>query len=316
MKKLNIGILDFSGILLGFGLKREPFSEVQILKDKIEEMGHNVVTYGVEQCQLFFHGRKSEVLQRNKPIEACDVLIPRVDLVARLDLEVSLIKQFQLMNVPVVNGYLPTLNAKNKLRTFQLLSKKGIPIPKTVVVRKFEYLDAAIEAVGGYPVILKSPFGSFGVGVLILESRRSLFSALDFIAGNAKSNMLMIQEYIAEADGCDYRAYVVDGKVIASMMRRAKKGDFRSNLHLGGVASSIELSKEEQALSIKATKALGLQIAGVDILRSKSGPMIMEVNSNAGFVGLSETTGVDVAGEIIKYAIRLAEARKLRNKKV
>jgi ribosomal protein S6--L-glutamate ligase len=310
MGKIKIGILDYSGILMGFGLKREPFSEIQILKDKIEDMGHKMVSYGVEQCQLFFHGRKFEVLQQNKPIELCDVLIPRLDLVARTDLEVSLIKQFQLMNIPVVNRYMPTLNAKNKLRTMQILSKKGIPVPKTIVVRKFEYLDAAIEAVGGYPVILKSPFGSFGVGVIILESRRSLYSALDFIVNNVKSNMLMIQEYVAEADGSDFRAFVVGDRVVAAMRRTAKKGDFRSNLHLGGEASKVVLTKQEQSLAVKAMKALGLQVAGVDLLRSKKGPMVMEVNSNPGFVGLTNVTGIDVAKEIVKYAVQFAREQK------
>ena len=312
MEKLRIGILDFTGVLKKAGIRRAADNEESRLRKSIKALGHTPVVYAAEKCQIFFHGREYQVLQGKKTLKPCDVLIPRVQLVSsRLELEISILKQFQMMGVPVLNRYLSVLNAKNKLRTSQILAQKGIPLPKTVVVRKFEYLDAAIDRVGGYPIILKSPYGSYGCGVVIVESRRSLYSALDFMIQGMRSNILMIQEYVSEAEGADYRVFVVGGKVVASMKRQAKQGDFRSNLHLGGEAEKVRLTEKEKKLSIKAAKAMKLQIAGVDILRSNKGPVIMEVNANPGFVGLSKITGINVADKIVEYAIDYAKKKKL-----
>jgi len=312
-EKLKIGILDFTGLY-----RKEPPpepDEQHYLKESILALGHEPISYPVEKCQLFFHGKKYEVLHENEDLELCDVLIPRVSIASGLELGASILKQFQFMKVPVVNKYLPTLNAKNKLRTLQILGQKEIPVPKTVVVRKFEYLDDAIKTVGGYPVVLKSAYGSYGCGVVIVESRRSLYSALDLIMDGMRTNILLIQEYIAEAGGSDYRAFVVDGKVIACMKRQAQTGEFRSNLHLGGEAANVKLTKQEKALAVRATKALKLQVAGVDILRSKNGPIVMEVNANPGFTGLMEITGIDVSKALVEYAIDFARRKKAKVKK-
>lgn len=304
---MRIGLLDFSGILLHFGISKKPGGEKDILVDKIEQLGHEPKVYRAEECQIFFDGEKVQMFQMHEPLPIPDVLIPRVDLASRLDLELPLLKQFELMNIPIINGYTSIIAAKNKLRTIQLLTEQGIPVPHSIVVRKFEYLDEAVKAMGGYPVILKAPFGSYGCGVLIVESARSLYSSLDFIYENTSLNVFMIQEYIAEANGEDYRAFVIGDRVAASMRRRAKTGDFRSNLQLGGDSETVELSPEEKKMAVKAAKTLGLQIAGVDILRSKRGPLVMEVNSNAGFKGLSQTTQVDIAAEIVKFAVDFAQ---------
>lgn len=171
---MRIGLLDFSGILLHFGIAKKPGGEKDILFEKIKELGHEPKVYRAEECQIFFDGEKMEMFEMHQPLERPDILIPRVDLANRLDLELPLLKQFELLNIPIINGYLPTISAKNKLRTIQLLTHHGIPVPHSVVVRKFEYLDEAVKAMGGYPVILKAPFGSYGCGVLIVESSRSL----------------------------------------------------------------------------------------------------------------------------------------------
>jgi ribosomal protein S6--L-glutamate ligase len=256
---------------------------------------------------LYFHGRKSEILYNSKKIKGCDVLIPRISIVANVDLEISIVKQFQMMDIPVLNEYLPIARAKNKLRTLQILTSKSILVPRTVVVRKLDYIDEAIKLIGGYPVILKTPFGSYGSGVVIVESRRSLYSALDIIWRSAGSNIILIQEYVAEAEGSDFRAFVIGDRVVASMQRTAATGDFRSNLHLGGAASAVVLTQEEEKLAVRATEVLGLQISGVDILRSANGPMIMEVNANPGFTGLSGVSGVNVAKEMIDFAVKFAK---------
>ncbi len=305
MEKLRIGILNFAGVsnVPADGANRIRGSH--IIRDAIKALGHIPVMYKVEKCQMYFHVRKSEILYNNKKIKKCDVMIPRVGLNDNLDLEISIVKQFQMMGIPMLNDYMPILRAKNKLRTLQILTRNNIPVPKTIVVRKLEYIDDAIKRISGYPVILKTPYGTQGVGVVLVESRRSLYSALDILWKNMGSSILLIQEYIVEAEGSDYRAFVVGDRVIASMKRTAKSGDFRSNLHLGGEGRKVELTEEEEKLAVRATQALGLKIAGVDILRSAKGPLIMEVNANPG-MRIATVTGVDVAKEIVKYAIAYA----------
>jgi len=315
-KKLRIGILDFSGVdvatvtTVGMYKKANPGL---VLREAIKKRGHTPVIYKVAKCQMFFHGRKAEILYNDKKIKNCDVLIPRVSINRDVDLEISIIKQFQLMGVPVLNEYLPVARAKNKLRTLQILTKKNIPVPKTIVVRKLEYIDEAIKKIGGYPVVLKTPFGTWGAGVVLVESRRSMYSALDIIWKNLLSNIMLIQEYIAEASGTDYRAFVVGDKVVASMKRTSKTGDFRSNLHLGGEGIKVKLTDEEERLAVRASQALGLKISGVDILRSNKGPLIMEVNAQPGTTGISSVTGIDVPAEIVKYA-EIFAAKKLSGK--
>jgi ribosomal protein S6--L-glutamate ligase len=306
--RLRVGILDFSGTYASStDAVSDRSGQVYLLRKAIRARGHIPVTYKVEKCQMFFHGRKSEILYDNRKIRSCDVLIPKVAATTAIDLEVSIVKQFQMMNVPVVNGYLPIARAKNKLRTLQILTKYGVPVPRSIIVRKLEYIDKAIEKVNGYPVILKTPFGSWGTGVVLLESRRSLYSALDIIWKNLESNIILIQAYVAEAGGSDYRAFVLGDRVVAAMKRTARPGDFRSNISIGGSGVNIVLTDEEQKLAVKASKLLGLKMSGVDILRSKNGPLIMELNANPGFLGLSRVSGVDIADEIVKYAVSLVK---------
>lgn len=299
-KRYHIGILDYSD---ESAAKSRYKSEIMLLKKAIKALGHIPKLFSSYECQLFFADKEAKILQKNKVIQHCDVLIPRFYPVRNLDLEVSLLKQFQLAGVPVINGYLATLNAKNKLRTIQILTRHGIPGPKTVVVRKFEYLDSAIKTVGGYPVVLKSPSGSLGIGVVIVESRRSLYSALDMLLKSMSASVLIIQEYVAESNGTDYRAFVVGDKVVASMKRTSQNGDFRSNLHLGGMAEKITLTDKEKRMAIRAAKVIGLQMAGVDILRSKNGPVIMEVNANPGLTGIMKIADTNVPEAIVRYAL-------------
>jgi len=309
MKKLRIGMLDYSGVVREqSALIPKMQRGVMILRNAIRRAGHIPVTYKVENCQMYFNGRNSEILYKNKKIRRCDVLFSRVALADNIDLEISVVKQFQMMNIPVVNEYLPVTRAKNKLRTLQIFSKNNVPVPRTIVVRKFEYMDEAIKQISGYPVILKTPFGSLGSGVVLVESRRSLYSALDIIWKRMSTNILLIQEYIEEAGGSDIRAFVIDDKVVAAMKRTAKTGDFRSNLFLGGEGQKVQLTEEEKKLAVKATQVIGLKIAGVDILRSKKGPLVMEVNANPG-MNITLVTGVDVPMEMVKFAVSYAKKK-------
>jgi ribosomal protein S6--L-glutamate ligase len=319
MPKFRIGILDFTHVSPAAaassyrlpGMKTgKLYNPNRRLQDAIKALGHTPVIYKVEKCQMFFDNRRAEILYNNEKVKGCDVVVPRLDFSQGIDLEISIIKQFQLMGIPVINKYLPISRAKNKLRTLQILTKMRIPVPKTIVIRRFEYLDDAVKKVGGYPIIIKSPFGTEGREVVIIESRRSMYSALDIIWRQSQSGIILIQEYVSEATGSDYRAFVVGDRVVAAMKRTAAVGDFRSNLSLGGEAVPVKLTEEEENLAVRATKCLGLEVCGVDILRGKGGPVIMEMNANPGLEGISNVTGVDVATEMIRYAAQVANKNK------
>lgn len=309
-KPIKIGILDFESIqqaVEGDGSSVRSLNPTKKFTEAVKAQGHIPVVYRVEKCQMFFGKRGSSILYNNKPIKGCDVLIPRLDFSVNIELETSIIKQFQLMGIPLVNKYLPIARAKNKLRTLQVLTKYKIPVPKTMIVRKIDYLDDVIKKIGGYPVVIKAPFGSYGKEVAMLESRRSLTSALDIMWKQNRTSIILIQEYVHEADDSDLRVFVVGDKIVAAMKRTARAGDFRSNLQLGGVASNVKPTVEEEKMAIKATKVLGLDVCGVDILRSRSGSMVMEMNANPGISGITKVTGVDVAAEMVKYAAKMVK---------
>lgn len=279
-----------------------------------KKLGHDIKVIRAEKCQIF-GGRKSmKVLYNGKPFPKFDAIIPRVTLLSDIDIETSIIKQLELCGHLMVNKFQPIVNAKNKLRTMQIMIDNKLPVPKTIIVRRFEFLDDAIAQVGGVPVVLKMPHGSLGVGVAIVESKRSLHSALDIFWKSRDHQYMMIQEYIKESEGKDVRVFVVGGKIVAAMERSAQEGEFRSNMSIGGSGAPTELSDEEQRIALKATKAMGLQVAGVDLLRSNQGPLIMEVNANPGVSGITETTNIDVCSEIIKYTEKLVNMNKALSK--
>lgn len=306
---MKIGILTFD--TYDSIRSRRLYPAARFLKEAAEKRGHVCKVLRVEKSQLYFaKDKRPRVLYHYKRLSGYDVIITRPSISHDVALETAIVKQFELMGLPVINEYSPINLAKNKLRTLQILTHYNIPVPKTIVVRRFEYLDKAIKKLGDFPIILKTPYGSFGRGVAIVESKRALISALDILWRDPKHNVLLIQEYVSEAEGKDIRVFIVGGKVVASMERTAAIGDFRSNLHRGGNGREIKLTLKEKKMALEATKVLKLHISGVDILRSKRGPMIMEVNCNPGLEGITEVTGVDVAGAIIKYAVNFAKGRK------
>jgi ribosomal protein S6--L-glutamate ligase len=199
------------------------------------------------------------------------------------------------------------LRAKNKLRTLQFLSKNSIPVPITIVVKRFEFLDIAIKKVGGFPIIIKTPFGSLGKGVAIVESKRAMHSAFDLLLTSPDFSSLLIQEYVEEAAGKDLRVFIIGGKIVASMQRNAQGDEFRSNIAQGGTGNIVKLTSEEEKISLAAAKALSLDFAGVDLLRTKKGPVVMEVNSNPGLEGITEVTHINIAKKLVEYAISVVE---------
>jgi len=313
-KQLRIGILDYTAVIqpalpeLGLIRKENPD---HVLREAIRKRGHLPVTYKVDKCQMFFHGRKSEILYNNRKIKNCDVLIPRVSVNRSVDLEISIIKQFQMLGVPVVNKYLAVASSKNNLRTLQVLTKMRIPVPRTIVIRRFEYLDEAVKKVGGYPVIIRSPYGTEGREIVIIESRRSLYSALDTIWRQSQTGIILIQEYVAQTTGSDCYAFVVGDKVVASMKRAEAADNYDIKTGSAGKVIRAKLTAEEENIAIRAAKAMGLDVCGIDILRGTSGPVIMEMNPNPVLDGISQVTGVDVAAEVVKLAVQLANKNRM-----
>ncbi len=292
---MKIGILSYYHTS-----KRAAPEELRLLKEA-RALGHKARIIRAVQCQLVFDGKNPTVLFEGKPFPKFDVIIPRVTLLRAIELQTALLKQFQLMGVPVINGFRPINRAKNKLNTMQTLNHHNLGIPRTIVIRRMREVDWAVKYLGGLPVIIKTPFGTYGSGVVISESKRSLTSSLDAIWGTQDISIILLQEFIKESKGKDIRVFVVGGKVVASMMRAAVRGEFRSNIELGGAGEKVEITPEEETLAIKATEALGLHMGGVDIVRSKSGPLVLEVNGNPGFKKLEEVTGINVAKAIIDY---------------
>ena len=294
---MKIGILSFRS------LGRITTNEERRIKKAAEILGHTAKIFRTGKCQLLYDGEEESVLYNKKKFPKIDVLIPRASVITNVDIRLSIVKQFQLMGVPVVNEYMPIARAKNKLRTQQILHSLGIPTLRTVVIEDYSALNDAIDAVGGAPVILKDPFGSYGTGVIIVESKRAARSVLDAVWVGSGNRIMMVQEYIAESEGCDTRVFVVGDKVIAGMKRSAQAEEFRSNVELGGVTQAVEVSDEYAKIALASTKALGLEVAGVDIIETKDGPAVLEVNGNPGFKALEEVTGIDVATPIIEHAL-------------
>lgn len=291
--------------------KRATYEELR-LKNEARSLGHIARIFRSSRCQLIYDNRHPRVFYDGRRFPDYDVIIPRVRLLSEVELRAAVVKQLQLMGIPMFNHYIPIVHAKNKLRTMQILDHYGLAVLRTLVVDGPSYVNDAVKKVGGMPVILKATTGSYGKGVVIVESKRGLHSALDALNTRGSGSLIMIQEYVKEAKGVDTRVFVVSGKIIGGMRRKAKRGEFRSNLELGGGATVVDLTQEEKDVALAATKALDLQVAGVDLIATKSGPVVMEVNANPGFEGLEQTAGINVARAIVKASLIFAKRKKAR----
>lgn len=297
---MNIGILTFvpSKKQLAKGTK-------SIIKEA-KARGHKVKTFYSPFVGLVFgNGKtlsyKGAVIDPNK----YDVILVRPGFTSDPSINASIIKQFQLAGFYVLNGYIGVFRAKNKIRTLQMLDHFDIPVPKTLVVKDLETLqDAAQEF--KFPVIVKTIFGTHGRGVFLAESKRSLGPIVEYIVAREKGPV-SLQEYIREAKGQDLRIFVLGKKVVAAMERVAKSGEFRANFHKGGSVTVADLSPEEKKIAIKATQIMGLDVSGVDILRTKTGPKIIEVNSNPGLEGITKASGVNVAEKMVDFIEKRVE---------
>ncbi len=260
------------------------------------------------------------VVSRGRPsMFLGDHAVPRVDLVIpRIGASITnyglaVVRQFDMMGVPVLNTAVAIARSRDKLRAMQLLTKRDIDVPTTVCARTPGSVELALAAVGGTPAIVKLQQGTQGIGTMIAETPQAVASLLETFW--AMGQDIILQQYISESKGRDYRAIVVGGRVIAAMRRQAKHGEFRSNLHRGGNAVGVALPKHYISTAISATKVMGLEVAGVDMLEGHDGPKILEINSSPGLEGIERASGVDVAGAIIVHAERYVAQRKSRKTK-
>jgi ribosomal protein S6--L-glutamate ligase len=245
----------------------------------------------------------------DRPVPHADLVIPRIGA-SITNYGLAVVRQFDMMGVPVLNGAVAIARSRDKLRAMQLLTKKNIDVPKTVCARTPDSVELALSFVGGCPAIVKLQQGAQGIGTMIAETPQAVTSLLETLW--AMGQDIILQEYIAESKGKDYRAIVVGGRVIAAMRRQAKAGEFRSNLHRGGLGVRVDMDKRYAQTAALAVKVMGLEVAGVDMLESRAGPKILEINSSPGLEGIERTSGVDVAGAIIAHAERFVARRKQR----
>ena len=288
---------------------------LDFMEKSAEALGHTIEIIHDDECHMKF-GSKPELFIKNHDIKKIKVLIVKANPSGRnMAYRSAVIRQFELLGILVINKEQAVMKAKNKLRTLQVLTKKNVTVPKTYIVNHAQYIDDIIPDIGSFPVILKSVSGSHGQGVSIVESKRGLRSVIEMLNKNGESEPIIIQKYIKESKGRDIRVFIVGGRIIGAMERIAtRRGEFRSNFHLGGRVKIAEMSPEEKSEALAAAAACGLDFAGVDVIRTNSGPQILEVNSNPGLEGITLATGRDIAGEIIKYAVEKTKKRRRKTK--
>ena len=268
------------------------------LREAAEARGHEVRVIDALKCYMNINDNKPSIHYHGKELEQFDAIIPRIGASVTFYAS-AVLRQFEMMNCYSLNHSAAIGRSRDKLRSLQLLSGQGVGMPVTGFACKPDDVPDLIEMVGGAPLVIKLLEGTQGIGVVLSETRKAAESVLEAFMG-LKAN-IMVQEFIEEAGGADIRCFVMGGKVIAAMKRQAKEGEFRSNLHRGGAAQLVKITPEERKTAIASAKAMGLSVAGVDLLRSKRGPLVMEVNSSPGLQGIEEATGKDVAGLMIEY---------------
>ncbi|MCB0637184.1 MAG: RimK family alpha-L-glutamate ligase [Lewinella sp.] len=269
--------------------------------------GHQVYVIDHTYCNLILDNDRPAIEYKGKLLDNLDAIIPRIGA-SVTGLGAAVINQFELMEVPTPTGSEALLRARDKLRCLQLLAQHGLPVPKTVMISGANNLYNAARLIGDLPIVVKLLESTHGTGVELADSYYALVTFVETF--QQFDDRILLQEYIAEAAGADIRALVVDGEIVATMRRQAQAGEFRSNLHRGATAKPYALSPEESELVKAVVNALQLEVAGVDLLPSDRGPLIMEVNASPGLEGIESTTGVDVAGHIIRLVERKVKQKR------
>jgi len=280
------------------------------LKEAGKARGHDVIIVDYLRCYMDIASRRPQVIYQGGPLQV-DAVIPRVGA-SHTFYGTAVVRQFEMMGVFVANESQAISRSRDKLRSLQLLARDGVGLPVTGCAHSTKDIDGLIGLAGGTPLVVKLIEGTQGVGVILAETKKAAQAVIEAFRG-LDANIL-VQEYIKEAGGSDIRCFVVGGKVVATMKRQAAPGEFRSNLHRGGTAEKVRISPEERSTAVRAARTMGLNISGVDVLRSNHGAVVMEVNSSPGLEGIEKATGVDVAGKIIEFIEKNAKAGKQRDK--
>ncbi|MCA9341210.1 30S ribosomal protein S6--L-glutamate ligase [Candidatus Saccharibacteria bacterium] len=283
------------------------------LKEVACARGHEVKVIKYRDCYASIEQNNPTVSYKGEDLEGFDAIIPRIaSHMTRYG--TAIVRQLEMQGIYTVSGSLAINRSRDKLRSMQVLAKAGVGIPKTVVSRNSTDIDDLLEKLGGTPVIIKLARGTHGNGVVLAESKKAAKSVLQaFYLSNEDGTNVLIQEFIEESAGTDIRAFVVGGRVVASMKRQSLDDDFRSNLHKGGEGVAIKLTEEERKMATKAARAMGLNVAGVDMMRSSRGPLVLEVNASPGF-GIETYTKRDVTTPIIEYVEQNAKRRPKKDK--
>ena len=278
------------------------------LKEAALDRGHDVAVVDYLRCYMEITARRPKVLYRGNEVRP-DAVIPRVGATYTF-YGAAVVRQFELADVFTVNSSQAISRSRDKLRSMQLLSRAGVGLPTTSFAHSTQDIDGILEVVGGPPVVVKLLEGTQGLGVVLAETRKAAESVIG--AFRQLDANILVQEYIEEADGADIRAFVVGGKVVAAMKRQGAEGEFRSNLHRGGTSEVVELTSNQNAAAIRAAKTMELNVAGVDLIQSKEGPMVLEVNSSPGLEGIEGVSEVDIADSIIEFIEHHADAGSSR----
>lgn len=281
------------------------------LREAGEARGHTVEIIDYLRCYMDITPHHPKVIYQGNPLSDLDAIIPRIGT-SNTFYGTAVVRQFEMMGVFTANESQAISRSRDKLRCMQLLSKQGIGLPVTGFAHSTKDIDGLINIVGGAPLVIKLLEGTQGIGVVLAETYQAAKSVIEAFRG-LDANIL-VQQFIAEAKGADLRCFVIGSKVIAAMKRQGAPGEFRSNLHRGGNAEQVKLSAEERKTAISAAKAMGLRVAGVDLLRSKDGPVVMEVNSSPGLEGIEKTTGIDVADKIVEFLEKNARSGKTQDR--
>ncbi len=263
------------------------------------------------ECQLVIDGANSKILIGSTSLPHFDAILPRIGA-SITNYGLAVVRQFEALGTECINSSKAIAESRDKMRSLQVLAEAGLQVPTTVLTRSTRGLKPAVQAVKGMPVVLKVLKGTQGVGVMLVHTPISLESVLDTLRGLEQD--VIIQQFIAEGAGRDYRVFVIEGEVKAAMMRTAPAGEFRSNIHRGGKAELVKLPKDYERAALKAVRTLGLEVAGVDLIESSSGPMVLEVNSSPGFEGIERATGLNIAGMIIEHLARRARRKRARSR--
>ncbi len=285
--------------------QRRLYSTYRLIEEVVG-LGHEALVVDPLKCVLQVTPKHPTILYNGRPLKEINAVIPRIGTFGT-EYSIAVIRQFGIMGVPCMNDPEAIARARNKFGCLQLLARKGIRVPDTLMSRYPRNLDKLIDLIGGTPIIMKLLRGTQGTGVIFADSAASVESTLETIWSLGED--IMLQRFVRESKGRDLRVLVIDGKVVSAMRRIGREGEFRSNIHRGGVGERVKLTRECERAAVQATDATGLKLSGVDILESDKGPLVIEVNSSPGFQGLEAATAQNIARLIVKCAVKMGRKR-------